>query len=122
MGRQQVGWVDAETGECSERRLKDRAEAEHFYRELQGKQVRVGIEVTRHSRWFERLLAELNIEIYRGSGEDSSQAGAKQKTDRWDRLHILKLMMKDDFLRIWAASPENRDLRQLDGTGIAWSN
>ena len=32
-----------------------RAEAEQFYRELKGKQVRVGIEATGHSRWFERF-------------------------------------------------------------------
>jgi len=38
----------------------------------------------------------------------------KQKTDRRDAEHILKLMLKDDFPRIWrTASPENRDLRQL---------
>ena len=37
----------------------------------------------------------------------------KQKNDRRDAEHILKLMMKDDFPRIWAPTPENRDLRQL---------
>ena len=57
---QQIAWVDTETGECGERRLRHRAEAEQFYRELR-KQVRVGIEATGHSRWFERLLAELNL-------------------------------------------------------------
>src|SRR2546423_11472725 len=37
----------------------------------------------------------------------------KQKTDRQDAQLILKLMLKDDFPRIWVASWENRDLRQL---------
>jgi len=37
----------------------------------------------------------------------------KQKNDRRDAEHILKLMLKDDFPRIWAPTPENRDLRQL---------
>ena len=37
----------------------------------------------------------------------------KQKTDREDARHILKLMLKDDFPRIWVASWDNRDLRQL---------
>jgi hypothetical protein len=32
-----------------------RAEAEPFYHELKGKQVRVGIEATGHSGWFERI-------------------------------------------------------------------
>jgi transposase len=111
---QQIAVVDTETGECRERRLKHRAEAEEFYRELKGKQVRVGIEATGHSRWFERLLAELNFEIWIG---DPAQIRAKQvrkqKNDRRDAEHILKLMMKDDFPRIWAVTPENRDLRQL---------
>lgn len=111
---QQIALVDTETGECGERRLRHRAEAEEFYRQLKGKQVRVGIEATGHSRWFERLLAELNFEIWIG---DPAQIRAKQvrkqKNDRRDAEHILNLMMKDDFPRIWAVTPENRDLRQL---------
>lgn len=111
---QQIALVDTETGECGERRLRHRAEAEEFYRGLKGKQVRVGIEATGHSRWFERLLAELNFEIWIG---DPAQIRAKQvrkqKNDRRDAEHLLKLMMKDDFPRIWAVTPENRDLRQL---------
>ena len=46
-------------------------------------------------------------------GEDPSEAVRKQKTDREDARHILKLMLKDDFPRIWVASWDNRDLRQL---------
>jgi transposase len=111
---QQIAWVDTETGECGERRLTHRAEAEEFYRQLKGKEVRVGIEATGHSRWFERLLAELNYEIWIG---DPAQIRAKQvrkqKNDRRDAEHILKLMLKDDFPRIWAPTPEKRDLRQL---------
>lgn len=37
----------------------------------------------------------------------------KQKTDRRDAGHVLKLMMEDRFPRVWVPSPENRDLRQL---------
>jgi len=37
----------------------------------------------------------------------------KQKTDRQDAQLILKVMLKDDFPRIWVPSWENRDLRQL---------
>ena len=110
---QQIAWVDTETGECGERRLTHRAEAEQFYRELR-KQVRVGIEATGHSRWFERLLAELKYEVWIGDpAKIRAKQVRKQKTDRRDAEHILQLMMKDDFPRIWAPSPENRDLRQL---------
>ncbi len=60
---QHIAIVDTETGECQERRLRHCAEAEHFYRALkrQGLRVRVGIEATGQSRWFERLLAELSF-------------------------------------------------------------
>jgi transposase len=111
---QQIAWVETETGEWGERRLRHRAEAEQFYRELKGKQVRVGIEATGHSRWFERLLSELNFEIWIG---DPAQIRAKQvrkqKNDRRDAEHLLKLLLKADFPGIWAVTAENRDLRQL---------
>jgi len=111
---QQIAWVDTETGECRERRLMHRAEADQFYRELKGKQVRIGMEATGHSRWFERLLAELKFELWVG---DPAQIRAKQvrkqKNDRRDAEHILKLMLEGTFPKIWAPTPENRDLRQL---------
>lgn len=111
---QQIAWVDTETGECGERRLVHRAEAEQFYRELKGKHVRVGIEATGHSRWFERLIAELNFELWTGDPAPiRAKQVRKQKNDRRDAEHILKLMLKDDFPRIWVPTPENRDLRQL---------
>jgi hypothetical protein len=44
-GFQQVSFVDAETGECGERRLAHRGEAEQFYKARKGQSVRVGIVV-----------------------------------------------------------------------------
>jgi transposase len=114
---QQIAWVDTETGECGERRLAHGdGEAEQFYRELKKKQVsvRVGMEATGHSRWFERLLAELDYELWVG---DPAQIRAKQvrkqKNDRRDAEHLLKLMLENNFPRIWVPTAENRDLRQL---------
>jgi hypothetical protein len=52
---QQIARVETEIGECGERRLMHRAEAEPFYHELKGKQVGVAIDATGHSRWFERI-------------------------------------------------------------------
>src|SRR5260370_40026446 len=76
--------------------------------------VRVGMEGSGQARWFERLLAELNIELWIGDAtEIARKRERKQKTDRQDAQHILKLMLKDDFPRIWVPSWENRDLRQL---------
>ena len=67
-GFQQIAYVESETGELQEGRLQHREEAEKFYRELAapGKKVRVGMEASGHARWFERLLAELNFELWIG--------------------------------------------------------
>jgi transposase len=57
---QQIAFLIEETGECGERQLNHRdGEAERFYRDLQQRRisVRVGMEATGYSRWFERLLA-----------------------------------------------------------------
>jgi transposase len=113
---QQIAFVDTETGEQQERRLQHREEAEKFYRDLaaQGMKVRVGMEASGQARWFERLLAELNIELWvEDATEIARKRERKQKTDRQDAQHILKLMLKDDFPKIWVPSWENRDLRQL---------
>ena len=113
---QQIAWVDKDTGEFREQRLTHPAEAEKFYRALAqaGKQVRIGMEASGHARWFERLLAELRFELWIGdAAEIRRKRGRKQKTDRQDAQHILQLMLKDDFPKIWVASWENRDLRQL---------
>ena len=115
-GFQQIAFVDTETGELQERRLEHREEAEKFYRELaaQGMKVRVGMEASGHARWFERLLAELNFELWIGdAAEIARKRERKQKTDRQDAQHILRLLLKDDFPQIWVPSWENRDLRQL---------
>ena len=115
-GFQQIAFVDIETGELQERRLQHREEAEKFYRDLaaQGMKVRVGMEASGHARWFERLLSELQIELWIGdAAEISTRRVRKQKTDRQDAQLILRLMLKDDFPQIWVASWENRDLRQL---------
>jgi transposase len=114
---QQIAFTDTETGEVGERRLNHSdGEAEKFYRDLkqQGISIRVGIEATGYSRWFERLLAELGFEVWIGNAaEIKTQRVRKQKTDRNDALLLLKLLLENRFPQIWVPSPENRDLRQL---------
>ncbi len=63
---QTIAFLVEETGEYDERELHhSEGEAERFYRDLQqrGIRVRVGMEATGYSRWFERLLAELGFEL-----------------------------------------------------------
>jgi transposase len=115
-GLQQVAFVDTETGEFGERRLSHREEAEQFYGELKqrGLSVRVGMEASGHARWFERLLHDLQFELWIGNAaEVRTKRVRKQKTDRQDAQLLLRLMMEDRFPRIWVPDAENRDLRQL---------
>jgi transposase len=115
-GFQQIAFMDTETGELQERRLQHPEEAEKFYRELaaQGMKVRVGMEASGHARWFERLLVELQFELWIGDAAViRTKRVRKQKTDRQDAQLILQLMVEGRFPQIWVASGENRDLRQL---------
>src|SRR6202166_4140635 len=115
-GFQQIAFVDTDTGELQERRLEHREAAEKFYRDLgaQGMRVRVGMEASGHARWFERLLAELNFELWIGDAAViRTKRVRKQKTDRQDAQLILQLMLENRFPKIWVPSWENRDLRQL---------
>jgi len=82
---QQIALVDKETGEFQEKRLAHREEAENFYRALAGagQKVRVGMEASGHARWFERLLAELQIELPIGdAAEIRTKRVRKRRTAR----------------------------------------
>lgn len=113
-GFQQVAIFDNLTGEMQEKRLQHRVEAEQFYRSLAGQQVRVGMEACGHYPWFERRLEELGIELWMG---DAAQVRAsvvrRQKTDRRDAEHLMRLLIEDRFPKIWVPSLEERDVRQL---------
>ena len=114
---QTIAFLMEETGECGEQELNHSdGQAEKFYRDLKqrGICVRVGMEATGYSRWFERLLAELGFELWIGDpAEIKAKRIKKQKTDRNDARLLLRLMREDNFPQIWVPSPENRDLRQL---------
>ena len=115
-GFQQIAFVDSESGEVGERRLSHREQAEQFYRELKQRNlaVRVGMESSGHSRWFERLLHELGFELWIGdAAEIRTKRVRKQKTDRQDAQLLLRLMLEDRFPRIWVPDAANRDMRQL---------
>jgi transposase len=115
-GFQQIAYVNTDTGELSEARLEHKEQAEQFYRELRGRgmQLRVGMEASGHARWFERLLIELQCELWIGdAAEIRTKRVRKQKTDRQDAQLLLRLLLEDRFPRIWVPDAENRDLRQL---------
>jgi transposase len=113
-GWQQIAVFDTETGEIQEHKLSNgNSEAEHFYRRLPSPSL-IGLEASGNSQWFEDLLRELGHEVWIG---DAAQIRAsyvrKQKTDKRDAAHILRLLLENRFPRIWRPTTGERDLRQL---------
>jgi transposase len=111
---QQVAVFDPETGELTERKLMNGdGEAERFYREMEAPAL-VGIEACGNSQWCIDLLERLGHEVWIG---DAAQIRAsyvrRQKTDRRDAGHILRLLMENRFPRLWTPTAEQRDMRQL---------
>src|SRR5215469_16122971 len=121
---QQIAFCDQDTGECGERRLTHSdGEAERFYRELKqrGVSVRVGMEATGYACWFERLLGELNYELWIGNAaEIQSKRVRKQKTDRNDAQLLLQLLLEDRFPRIWYPVRKTGICGNYSGTDIGW--
>ena len=111
---QQISFLLEGTGECGQRRLMHTAEAEAYYRSLGGAKMRIGMEATGSYGWFRRLMSELGHELVVG---DATQIRAsnprKQKTDKRDAEHILRLLVEDRFPSIWQPPAENEQLRQL---------
>src|SRR6266581_2609572 len=109
---QQIAMLDTDIGELVERRLEhENGEARAFYAGLAG-EVRVGIEATGHTHWFEAMLAELGHELWMGdAAKIRASVIRKQKTDARDAQHLLLLLIEDRFPRLWVPSPAQRDIR-----------
>jgi transposase len=111
---QQIAYLDKESGEYGERRLMHPEEATQFYRGLIGRQVRVGMEATGSFRWFQRLLGQLGQELLLGDpGAIHSARTRKQKTDKRDARHLLRLLVEDRFPTVCQPPPANEQTRQL---------
>jgi transposase len=113
-GWQQVAIFDSDTGEIEQCKLVNGdGEAERFYRSVPAPAL-VGVEACGNSQWFVELLERLGHQVWIG---DAAQIRAsyvrKQKTDKRDAEHILKLLMEGRFPRLWTPSSEQRDGRQL---------
>ena len=109
-----MAWLDTETGETGEQKLVHAAgEAEGFYRQLPSPAL-IGLEATGNCHWLQDRLTELGHEVWIG---DAAQIRAsyvrRQKTDKRDAAHILKLLVEGRFPRLWVPDRVERDLRQL---------
>lgn len=64
--------------------------------------------------WFERLMGQLGHELWIGNaGQIRASYVRRQKTDRRDAGHILRLLVEKRFPRIWVPSGLERDQWQL---------
>ena len=117
---QQIAMLDTETGEEVERRLEhENGEARAFYGALQGP-VRVGIEATGHTHWFEAMLAELGHELWMGdAAKIRASVIRKQKTDARDAAHVLDLLVWHRQKLVWMRGAVKNQLHALAmGEGV----
>jgi transposase len=121
---QTIAFLMEETGECGEQELRHSdGQAEKFYRDLQqrGIHVRVGMEATGYSRWFERLLAELGFEVWMGDpAEIKTKRVKKKKTDREDARLMRKLLLEIGFLESGCRIRRIEICDNCCGTDIGW--
>ncbi len=114
-GFQQIAMVDTEGGEVHHLRLAHKQEAEQFYRGLCGREVLVGIEACGYTQWFEQMLEQRGHRFQIGDAAAIRASYVrKQKTDRRDAGHILRLLVEGRFPALsWVPTAAERDTRQL---------
>lgn len=115
-GLQEIALLDTETGQRRSQRLSHALGQEgirEFYAGLQ-RPVRVGLEASGYSQWFEEMLEDLGIELWVGDPARIRKAAPRrQKTDARDARLLLELLAENRFPRIWIPDRATRDLRQL---------
>lgn len=113
-GFQQIAVLESEGGEVRDLRLLHREEAERFYASLRGREVLVGIEACGYTQWFEQLLDRQGHRFQIGDAAAIRASYVRrQKTDRRDAGHILRLLVEGRFPALWVPSGGERDARQL---------
>jgi transposase len=101
---QQIEAMNTVTGEVIERRLDHAGEqVQQFYSALPHP-VRVGVEATGYSDWFEQLLQKCGHELWVGNAAQIRASEVRlQKTDARDAHLLLRLLAEDRFPGIWVA-------------------
>ena len=85
-----------------------------FYEQFKDEQTIVGYETSGYARWFEQMLFELGIEVWVGDAAEISRLGKRrQKNDRRDAEHILDLMLRDEFPKLYRAGEQSQRILRL---------
>lgn len=113
-GFQQIAMVETGSGELRQLRLAHKEEARGFYASLLGREVLVGVEACGYTQWFEQMLEGMGHRLLIGDAAAiRASFTRRQKTDRGDASHILRLLMEERFPALWVPSAAERDARQL---------
>ncbi len=113
-GFQQIAMVETDTGEIRQLQLAHKQEAEPFYASLRNNEVLVGIEACGYTQWFEQMLEQMGRRCQIGDAAAIRASYVrKQKTDRRDAGHILRLLVEGRFPALWVPTAAERDARQL---------
>jgi transposase len=108
--QQTIAYCNTQDGEikCLQLKHDERAALQRFYAQLPPPVI-VGLEAGGYSDWFERLLAELGIEVHLGNPtEIRRRARARQKNDWRDAELLLDLLLKGEFPRIQRHAPDSQ--------------
>lgn len=113
-GFQQIAMVKTDSGEVRHLQLMHKQEAEQFYASLRGEEVLVGIEACGYTQWFEQMLEQMGHRFQMGDAAAIRASYVRrQKTDRRDAGHILRLLVEGRFPALWVPTAADRDVRQL---------
>lgn len=113
-GFQQIALLDTQSGEVRDLRLAHQQEAREFYAGFQGQEVLLGVEACGYTQWFEQMLEEMGYRVQIGDAAAIRASYVrKQKTDRRDAGHILRLLVEGRFPALWVPTAAQRDARQL---------
>lgn len=113
-GFQQIAMVETGSGELRQLRLAHKEEARGFYASLLGREVLVGVEACGYTQWFEQMLEGMGHRLLIGDAAAiRASFTRRQKTDRGDASHILRLLVEERFPALWVPSAAERDARQL---------
>lgn len=110
--RQTVCYCNTEDGEMKIRDLQHyEDDVRAFYEQFTGECVIVGYETSGYARWFEKMLFELRCEVWVGDAAEIARlAKRRQKNDRRDAEHILDLMLKGEFPKLYRMSEKSQEI------------
>ena len=113
--RQTVCYCNTEDGEVKVKDLHHyEDDVRSFYEQFKNEQIIVGYETSGYARWFETMLFELGIEVWVGDAAEISRLGKRrQKNDRRDAEHILDLMLKGEFPKLYRMSEKSQEIVRL---------